>query len=382
MPDKKAVGADVLTRLRAPFEPAAVRFKIQSSFERDGDWSAMCVGYIDARLVVERLNLVVGLEWSDDYELWPGGLTALCRLTVQGVTRQDVGVVESGAAGGAKAVYSDALKRAGVKFGIGVSIYAMPRVWVKQPMLKLRYDGKLSGLKYEGERFLRNSYGAWLTEHAEKAFGTAISHGDVEEAQGDAEVDKDAPEPAETPPEPQEQEDPKPKRQRTRSTSSRSRAKKAEPSPPGGSADEVAGKSDVATTDASTDGQDSEQPAQGAAGESEGSTDAPASGGGHTADSPAPLPGQAPLEQPKPPKTAAEHAADSGSSWGEELLRKQIPTLSQEGRVRLKWYCGLLNVEYKYAVIAAKLGPADSAQDLLDKLDETFRDQFDAAAEG
>jgi len=48
-----------------------------------------------------------------------------CRLTVLGVTKEDVGE-----GGTLKAAFSDALKRAAVKFGVGRHLYEMEKVWV------------------------------------------------------------------------------------------------------------------------------------------------------------------------------------------------------------------------------------------------------------
>ena len=52
----------------------------------------------------------------------------ICHLTIDGLTRSDIGKAQGSE--GPKAAYSDAFKRAAVKFGIGVSLYAMSRVWL------------------------------------------------------------------------------------------------------------------------------------------------------------------------------------------------------------------------------------------------------------
>ncbi len=82
----------------------------------------LVVAHIDARLVVERLNAVVGDRWSEKHRSLGDGLM-VCELTVNGQTHEDVGKGSGPEA--AKAMYSDSLKRAAVKFGVGVSIYAM-----------------------------------------------------------------------------------------------------------------------------------------------------------------------------------------------------------------------------------------------------------------
>lgn len=165
---------EAAVHLRRPFTPAAVKFKIQST-SKNGD-KAMCVAFIDARLVVERLNLIVPHLWHDEYQPVQGGL--LCRLTVDGITRHDIGD------GQGKAGFSDALKRAAVKFGIGVPLYAIPRQW-----LPIRVGDKF--LSDDQDRLLRERYSAWLRAHGVKAFGEPLDHGDQDDgdgSQGDAEL--------------------------------------------------------------------------------------------------------------------------------------------------------------------------------------------------
>lgn len=173
---------DAAEHLRRPFAPPAVKWKVQTVF---GEGSGcIIVAYIDARLVVERLNLVCPHLWSDEYETVGQGLL-LCRLTVDGITRRDVGE------GSGKALYSDALKRAAVKFGVGVSIYALPQVTIYwkdgEKRVKARPKGNKTTLEltdYGRDKF-REGYGKWLAEHGEKHFGPALDHGDVEGAVGD-----------------------------------------------------------------------------------------------------------------------------------------------------------------------------------------------------
>lgn len=168
--------------LRRPFTPAAVKWKVQAT------WSggALIVGYIDARLVVERLNLVCPHLWMDEYQPVDGD-RLMCRLTIDGITRHDIGEGYQG-----KGLWSDAFKRAAVKFGVGVSLYAIPQTFLneQQGHLKKRKDGYV--LTPDGERACRDRYAAWLETVGTSGFGVPLDHGDVEGSQGDAE----APEPA------------------------------------------------------------------------------------------------------------------------------------------------------------------------------------------
>jgi hypothetical protein len=128
--------ADVkgLTRaLAAPFEPTEVRFKpAVVSGNR-----ALALAYVDARVIQDRLDDVLGVEgWQDDYECLPDG-SVVCRLRLrlgeEWVTKVDVGGPSEQPDGGdrLKAAFSDALKRAAVKFGIGRYLYRLPAQWVE-----------------------------------------------------------------------------------------------------------------------------------------------------------------------------------------------------------------------------------------------------------
>lgn len=180
--------------MRRPFTPQAVKFKVQSDL---GGKGALIVAYIDARLVIERLNLLLPHKWEDDFKALDGN-TVECSLTVDGLTRSDVGQ------GPGKAGRSDALKRAAVKFGVGVSLYSIP-----QSMLFLgqhdRYikrqerKGKepVTHITDEGDGQLRRKYDKWLHEHGVEHFGPPLDHGDVGVSVGDPDAAEDQPEPQE-----------------------------------------------------------------------------------------------------------------------------------------------------------------------------------------
>ncbi len=118
--------------LAAPFAPAAVKFKpAVVSGNR-----AMAMAFVDARTVQDRLDEVLGVEgWQDDYEVLADG-SVVCRLQVclGGVwlTKVDVGSPSEQPDDGdkRKAAFSDALKRAAVKFGVGRYLYRLPAQWV------------------------------------------------------------------------------------------------------------------------------------------------------------------------------------------------------------------------------------------------------------
>ena len=158
----------VFSRLAEPFEEHEIKWRVGGG--------GTLLAYIDARQVIERLNYVVGAEnWQDEYSpisfeetdvkdttnlqavkvrvekegidenevFWKnynGVVTGLkdksyasfsynnltyggirCSLTVLGITKQDVGTTSM--ADQLKGAHSDALKRAAVKFGVGLYIY-------------------------------------------------------------------------------------------------------------------------------------------------------------------------------------------------------------------------------------------------------------------
>jgi hypothetical protein len=182
--------------LRRPFTPEAIKFKVQSVFKENT--GCVVVAYIDARLVVERLNAVIPDGWSPTYHETSKPDHLECRLTVDGVTRPDVGQSPKGLS---KDLYSDALKRAAVHFGVGVSVYALPQitVWMRDAKGRIELRKGTIVLTEEGHRALRDWYGRWLEKVGEPRFGKALDHGDSEGQTIDPDVetgDEFVPEPA------------------------------------------------------------------------------------------------------------------------------------------------------------------------------------------
>ncbi len=136
-PEVKALTAD----LSAPFEPGEVKFKPQMVKQN----RALAMAYIDARCVQDRLDDVLGVEnWQDLYELLPDG-SVMCRLKLRlgrrWITKTDVGSPSEQPDGGdrLKAAFSDALKRAAVKFGVGRYLYRLPAAWVDYDPVKKQF---------------------------------------------------------------------------------------------------------------------------------------------------------------------------------------------------------------------------------------------------
>ena len=197
--------ADAARDLRRPISPDEVRFKIQGvrSTKRDGEaiaTAAQVVAYIDARTVVARLNLLFPGRWHARTGALPlemrltrrgadGALTPIrlergevkadhtlyyrCRLQIGGAAFEDVGAGED-----PKAAYSDAIKRAAVRAGIGESLYAMDSPWLRVGDADHQLRVSRAGKPYLDERttrWLRNMYEAWLTR-AGAIFGEPLPH--------------------------------------------------------------------------------------------------------------------------------------------------------------------------------------------------------------
>lgn len=96
-----------------------------------GGW---CVAYIDARDVMQILDEVVGPGcWKDEYSpMAPDCSTVIGRVSIkvdnEWVTKEDIGTHSDTEA--EKGAFSDAFKRAAVKWGIGRFLYDLEMVWV------------------------------------------------------------------------------------------------------------------------------------------------------------------------------------------------------------------------------------------------------------
>ncbi|MCR4340279.1 MAG: Rad52/Rad22 family DNA repair protein [Gemmatimonadaceae bacterium] len=184
-----------LAELRRPFSVAAVKMKPQATTGEGDAMKGLVTYYVDSRLVVARLNAVVGADsWEDEYcllcegALAPGvGIPVQCSLTVLGVTKVDVGQIAPGAPDDKawKSAYSDAFKRAAVKFEVAAYLYGSPQVWAP---VKVGRNGKAQGFKPEGITQARNHYAQWIaTPRIKELYGEPLDHGDADVESADVE---------------------------------------------------------------------------------------------------------------------------------------------------------------------------------------------------
>ena len=106
---------------------------------------ALALPYVDARVIQDRLDEVLGVAgWQDEYECLPDG-SVVCRLRLrlghEWITKMDVGGPSEQPDEGdrRKAAFSDALKRASVKFGVGRYLYRLAPLWVDWDAQKKKF---------------------------------------------------------------------------------------------------------------------------------------------------------------------------------------------------------------------------------------------------
>ena len=142
-----------LAKLSAPFPPDQIDWRVGST--NSEKTRGMALAYIDSRAVMDRLDEVCGVDgWQCEYS-GIGADKTCCRIGIK------IGYFYEAAAGGgmaravdaewvwkadgagdtdfeaAKGAFSDAFKRAAVKWGIGRYLYGLDSPWVEiEPMGK------------------------------------------------------------------------------------------------------------------------------------------------------------------------------------------------------------------------------------------------------
>ena len=185
--DNKSLPKTMLDEFRRPFLSADTEFKVQTLGQGK---SALCVAYVDARHVQERLNAVCqefDAVWSNEYKNPVvvqddiKAVEAIIRIDReykvednegdyrghQHFEHSDVGSLDNvnEKHHGLKALYSDAFKRAAVHFGIAVSLYGLPQMWLPKEDQYLRIvNGKTAYMQRAGEELLREQLIKYLKE--------------------------------------------------------------------------------------------------------------------------------------------------------------------------------------------------------------------------
>lgn len=124
--------ADIAAELSRPFDLSQIELKpgatIAATDERPA--RALALAYVDLRAYQDRLDQVAGPEnWSVEYRQL-GNKSIICRLTICGVVREDVGEPSRDGENPATEALAQAFKRACTAFGLGRYLYSLPQPWV------------------------------------------------------------------------------------------------------------------------------------------------------------------------------------------------------------------------------------------------------------
>lgn len=124
--------AEIIQRqLKEPFDYKEVKWRVAQAFSTQKGKSAKILAYIDARLVQDRLDEVMGINnWAASFR--HEGSSPICKLSLriegEWITKED-GAPESDIEG-FKGGISDSFKRAAVHFGIGRYLYGLGDFYV------------------------------------------------------------------------------------------------------------------------------------------------------------------------------------------------------------------------------------------------------------
>tara|TARA_Y100001937_G_C6898292_1_gene232125 strand:- start:2 stop:481 length:480 start_codon:yes stop_codon:yes gene_type:complete len=123
---------EISYQLSKEFPHKDVKWRVGRLNRSDGGKTALMLAYIDARIVQNRLDEVVGFEnWQCKHISY--GPKTICHL---GIKLNGEWIWKSDGAGDTnveadKGAISDSLKRAAVHFGIGRYLYDFPKVWAR-----------------------------------------------------------------------------------------------------------------------------------------------------------------------------------------------------------------------------------------------------------
>ncbi|MGZ8412743.1 MAG: Rad52/Rad22 family DNA repair protein [Gemmatirosa sp.] len=144
-----------LARLRDPFAPADIEWRVQTAGEKNGKPWARVLAYVTNRAIMDRFDEVVGpANWQNVFKEGPAG-GVVCGLAVRvpradgtadwvtkwdGAENSDVEPVKGG--------LSNAMKRAAVQWGIGRYLYDLEEGWAQ-----VTENGRFSAKTKDGKWF-------------------------------------------------------------------------------------------------------------------------------------------------------------------------------------------------------------------------------------
>ncbi len=120
---------EIIKKLKEPFPKEVVHWRVGAANQDKS--KGIALAYVDARDVMKRLDDVVGPEnWQNRYPY-----AGCCEIGIRISSDYDDWIWKSDGAGetnveGEKGQYSDAFKRAAVRWGIGRYLYYLDAPWV------------------------------------------------------------------------------------------------------------------------------------------------------------------------------------------------------------------------------------------------------------
>lgn len=126
------MSAKIFAALRAPFRWSELEHRQQGKPSAKGNLQILT--YVQRKAIIDRLDEVVGPDcWQDAYEVWTGGDSAKCMLSLfigdRWVCKQDA--ADQTDIEAVKGGITNAFKRAASKWGIGLYLYDFPAVWIQ-----------------------------------------------------------------------------------------------------------------------------------------------------------------------------------------------------------------------------------------------------------
>lgn len=149
---------EVLEVLKSPLNVSDIEWRVQSATVKNGVTKVLVLPYITSRAVMNRLDEAVGPYWKDHYEpiitSTSSGFRCILSLKVgdEWISREDAADMPD--IEKIKGGHSNALKRAGTKWGIGRYLYDLPSYWV--PVYQ-------NGEHYVGGNFKINKVDQYIT---------------------------------------------------------------------------------------------------------------------------------------------------------------------------------------------------------------------------
>lgn len=150
--------------LNDPFPASTIHWRVGAT---NSDKSqGIALAYLDARDVMDRLDECMPGLWQCRYP-WSDGKRVCCEI---GIYNTNEWMWRSDGAGetdyeGDKGAFSDAFKRAAVRWGIGRYLYDLPNAWVP-----IEQRGKSYVFSKETQKQLTERFAQWQ----EKKYGQSV----------------------------------------------------------------------------------------------------------------------------------------------------------------------------------------------------------------